>query len=108
MESVFAQQYQPIEIVVVDDGSTDNTPELMACYHGKIRYYWQENQGVAVARMTGCSLARGDYIAFQDDDDLMPADRIIRLYDALTQYPSAVLAVGDWEEIDKDGNLTGQ
>ena len=108
MSSVFAQEYDPVEIVVVDDGSTDNTPELMASYGQKIRYYWQENQGVAITRTNACRLAKGEFIAFQDDDDLMPPDRIIRLYEALCRYPSAMLAVGDWEEIDGEGELIGR
>ncbi len=107
MESVFAQKYEPVEIVVVDDGSTDDTPELMASYGERIRYYWQENQGIAQTRTNGCELAKGEYIAFQDDDDLMPPERITVLYEALKQHPSAVLAVGDWAAIDEDGNPTG-
>ena len=107
MESVFAQQYEPVEIVVIDDGSTDNTSELMANYADKIRYYKQENSGAAAVRTAGCRLARGEYIAFQDDDDLMPPDRIVRLHKALCQHPSAVFALGDWALIDADGNLTG-
>jgi glycosyltransferase involved in cell wall biosynthesis len=108
MESVFAQNYRPIEIVVLDDGSTDNTPELMKTYDEKVRYYWQENRGVAIARTAACRLAKGEFIAFQDDDDLMPPDRIILLYEALRRNPSAVFAIGDWAVIDGNGNLTGQ
>jgi len=108
MASVFAQEYKPVEIVVVDDGSTDNTQELMAGYGKKIRYHWQDNRGVAVTRTTACRLAKGEFIAFQDDDDLMPPDRIVRLYEALRLHPTAVLALGDWAVIDEDGGLIGQ
>jgi len=108
MESVFAQKYKPVEIVVIDDGSTDNTPELMSNYKDKIRYFWQKNQGITAARNTACRLAKGGLIAFQDDDDLMPADRITLLYQALCRYPSAVLAMGDWAEIDALGNFNGR
>jgi len=108
MSSVFAQEYAPVEIVVVDDGSTDNTPALMESYGNRIRYYWQENQGVAITRANAGRLAKGEFIAFQDDDDLMVPDRIVRLYEALRQYPSAVLALGDWEEIDGEGELIGR
>lgn len=107
MESVFAQRYKPVEIVVVDDGSMDNTRELVASYGNKIRYYWQENQGIALTRTIACRLAQGEFIAFQDDDDLMPPDRIVILYEALHRHPSAVIAVGDWAIIDDGGNLTG-
>ena len=108
MLSVFAQEYRPVEIVVIDDGSTDGTHKLMASYGNKIRYFRQDNQGIAATRTTGCRLARGEYIAFQDDDDLMPPQRIVCLLEALNQYPSAVLALGDWALIDPAGNLTGR
>jgi len=108
MDSIFAQQYEPVEIVVVDDGSTDDTKELMASYGDKIRYHWQENQGIAAARNTGCHLAKGEFIAFQDSDDLMPADRIVNLYKALLHYPTVIFATGDYEYLDAEGNLTGK
>lgn len=108
MVSVFAQEYRPVEIVVVDDGSTDGTHKLMASYGDKVRYFWQENQGIAATRTAACRLARGEFIAFQDDDDLMPPDRIVHLYEGLRQYPSAVFATGDYALIDAEGNLTGK
>lgn len=109
LPSMFAQSYEPAEIVVVDDGSTDNTREVIARYGDKIRYFRQGNKGLAAARTVACrQLARGEYIAFQDDDDVMPPDRIICLYEALRLHPRAVLAVGDWETMDAEGNLTGQ
>ncbi|MBE0426195.1 MAG: glycosyltransferase family 2 protein [Nitrospirae bacterium] len=108
MESIFAQQYRPVEILIIDDGSTDNTGELIEGYGNKVRYHRQENKGIAAARTIGCKLAEGEYIAFQDDDDLMPPNRIICLYKALCRYPDAVLAVGDWVYIDAEGNSTGK
>ena len=108
MKTIFAQKYKPVEIVILDDGSTDNTEELIKSYGKKIRYYKQENKGIASARTAGCQMARGEYIAFQDDDDLMPPERIIHLYEALCRYPEATLAVGDWIVIDHEGNSTGK
>lgn len=108
MESVFAQTYKPVEIIVVDDGSNDGTDELMAKYGDKIRYHWQEAQGVAVARNVASQMVKGEYIAFQDDDDLMAPDRIRQLYKALKTFPAAVLATGDFAVIDPDGKLTGE
>ena len=108
METIFAQKYKPVEVVVVDDGSTDNTEELIKSYDEKIRYYKQENKGIAAARTAGCQMAKGEYIAFQDDDDLMLPERIIYLYEALCQYPQAAFAVGDWIVIDHEGNSTGK
>jgi glycosyltransferase involved in cell wall biosynthesis len=107
MQSVFAQQYRPVEIVVLDDGSTDGTAELMAGYGDKVKYHWQTNRGIAATRTAACKLAEGELIAFQDDDDLMPPERIVTLYAALRQFPSAVFAVGDYALIDPEGNVTG-
>jgi glycosyltransferase involved in cell wall biosynthesis len=107
MQSVFEQKYRPVEIIVVDDGSTDGTTELMAQYGDKIRYIWHENVGVAKNRTIACKYAKGEYIAFIDDDDLMPSDRIENLYDAISKSPSAVYAVGDLVVIDSNGHQVG-
>lgn len=109
ISSVTAQQYDPVEIIVVDDGSTDSTRQVLAGYKGKIRYYRQENKGLSAALNTACkNLAKGQYIAMNDDDDLMLPERISSLYDALRQFPRAVLAVGDAEMMDAEGNRTGK
>jgi glycosyltransferase involved in cell wall biosynthesis len=106
--SALAQKYVPVEIIVFDDGSTDNTAAVMEDYKHHIKYFRQENQGIAIARTQACKLAQGEYIAFLDDDDLMPPDRIDHLYEALLRFPAAVYATGDWELINESGNLTGK
>ena len=108
MPSILAQQYEPVEIIVFDDGSTDNTKEVAASYGDRVTYYRQENKGLAAARTVACGLAKGEYFAFQDDDDIMPADRISKLYEALCKYPKAVLATGDWEMLNAEGVHTGE
>ena len=107
LDSAFSQHYKPVEILVFDDGSTDNTSELIASYGDAVKYVRQENQGISVARTNACKVAKGEYIAFLDDDDLMPPDRINTLYNALFEYPSAVFSVGDIAIIDGDNNFTG-
>lgn len=104
ISSALAQTYRPVEIIVYDDGSTDDTPILMDNYRNRVRYYWQENQGVALTRTKACYFAKGDYISFLDDDDIMPPDKLTVLYEALCQYPSAIFSVGDLIVIDNDYN----
>src|SRR5580658_9964752 len=69
VESVLKQTLRDFELIVVDDGSTDGTPEALADYGDSIRLLRQENQGQSVARNTGLSAAKGEYVAFLDSDD---------------------------------------
>ena len=75
IDSVMAQTYRPIEVIVVDDGSTDNTANIATSYPD-IQYIYQPNQGVSVARNTGISKARGRFIAFLDADDTWHPDKL--------------------------------
>lgn len=108
LDSAFSQHYKPVEILVFDDGSTDNTSELIASYGNAVKYVRQENQGVSIARTNACRVAKGEYIAFLDDDDLMPPKRINTLYNALLEHPTAIFSVGDIAIIDGDNNFTGE
>jgi glycosyltransferase involved in cell wall biosynthesis len=78
LESVFAQSYRDFELIVINDGSPDDTAKVLAplVESGRIRYFEQPNQGVAAARNYGISKAKGEFIALLDDDDLWPEDKL--------------------------------
>jgi glycosyltransferase involved in cell wall biosynthesis len=75
LESLFRQDYEPFEAIVVDDGSTDATSEIVRTF-AAVRYVRRENAGLAAARNTGLSLAHGEYVAFLDADDLLPPRKL--------------------------------
>ena len=68
--SVFSQTYRNFEIIVIDDGSTDNTKQVLNKYNGQIKYFYKENGGKASARNFGITKSNGAYIAFLDSDDI--------------------------------------
>jgi len=70
IRSVLEQTYSDLEVIVVDDGSTDASPHIVASFGKAIRYVRQENSGQAVARNRGASIARGEYVGFLDSDDV--------------------------------------
>jgi glycosyltransferase involved in cell wall biosynthesis len=78
LTSVFAQTYRDFEIIVVDDGSTDNTAEILRPFsdQGKIKYIRQNNQGASSARNRGIAEARGTFLAFLDSDDLFDPEKL--------------------------------
>lgn len=78
IESILGQTYRPIEVLVVDDGSTDASPEIVAGFGDAVRYHRQENGGPAAACNTGIALTSGELVAFLEQDDLWLADKLRR------------------------------
>src|SRR5215510_10206142 len=76
VESVLAQNFKDLEIVVIDDGSTDDTIDALRPFGERIRYIPQEHGGLAAARNAGIRSSRGQYLAFLDSDDLWLPDKV--------------------------------
>lgn len=90
IDSVLAQTYTDYEIIVVDDGSADNTKEVLLPYMDRIRYIYQENAGVSAARNTGIKAAKGDWITFLDsDDEWLPGKLAVQIR-AVERHPQLV------------------
>ena len=92
IESVLAQTYRPIEIIVVDDGSTDQSADIARSYE-EVRYIYQTNQGPAVARNRGLAIAQGEFISFLDPDDLWLPNKLAVQVEHLIEHPDVGLNV---------------
>lgn len=92
IDSALSQTVAPLEIIVVDDGSTDGTAEVIKAYGGIVRYLWQENAGQGAARNTGLAEAKGEFIALLDADDYWKPEFIERMEGFLRAHPDLVAA----------------
>lgn len=104
LESIINQLYRPIECIVVDDGSTDSTPEVMHKYEGYnsgqlvIKYIVQQNAGSQVARNTGTIASTGEYIQYLDSDDLLYSEKLERQVAFLQKNTTCDGVFGDWNK----------
>ena len=87
VDSVLAQTFSDFEVLVIDDGSTDETEELMRRYAGRVRCFRQQNSGVAEARNRGIRESRGKFVSFLDADDTWLPDKLARQIEALKNRP---------------------
>lgn len=98
IESVLTQSYRNLEVILVDDGSTDATPAICEDFRRQddcIRVIYKQNEGVGASRNTGLAMATGDYILFIDHDDWLLEDHIQKLYDLLKKN-QADIAIGNF------------
>ncbi|MCB1196045.1 glycosyltransferase [bacterium] len=107
IQSVLNQTFEDYEIVVIDDGSTDSTKDLMQAYvekyPQKIRYIYQKNKGLSGARNTGIENACGEYIALLDADDLWLPERLKAQIDFLKKHPEYSFVFSDVYAMDENG-----
>jgi glycosyltransferase involved in cell wall biosynthesis len=110
IESVFSQDYPNLEVIVVDDGSTDDTQQVIEVLKNpKLRYFRHEqNRGAPAARNTGLHQARGEYIAFLDSDDAWIPGKLSKQMEVMLRSDGDVaLVYGGMRKIDDEGNTTG-
>ena len=86
LKSILEQDYRPLEVIVVDDGSADDTAKIAHSY-GNVRYIYQPNQGPSAARNAGISAARGEFIAFLDADDVWAPGKLSLQMNHLIEHP---------------------
>jgi glycosyltransferase involved in cell wall biosynthesis len=98
IDSVLAQDYPAVELIVVDDGSTDDTRSVLAGYGDRLRYQFQENAGTASARNAGYHLSHGEYIAFLDSDDIYTSGRLGLQMAAFLEEPALECVQGYMEQ----------
>ena len=98
LESVYQQEYRPLEVVVVDDGSTDGSAAIARGYGDRLVYAYQENAGDGSARNHATRLASGELLAFLDADDRFTPSRLERMYAALVADPGLDMVFGHVHE----------
>ena len=108
VESVIQQTYSHYEIIIINDGSTDNTEEVVQNLISKnsntaIKYLYQDNSGLSATRNNGAKIASGDYIFFLDSDDKLLPDALEILHKTINKNPEADLIIGKYYSVDSSG-----
>jgi glycosyltransferase involved in cell wall biosynthesis len=93
LDSILEQSYPSLEVIVVDDGSTDKTRDLVTGYGARVVYVWQENSGPGAARNRGLDSATGEFVAFLDADDLWHPEKLMIQMSRFEERPELELCV---------------
>jgi hypothetical protein len=107
LNNVLSQNYPALEIIVVDDGSTDSTKEIVSKLSVDIRYFMQKNEGPAAARNRGIRDASGEFLVFLDVDDLWPENNLNVLVDKMLQEPDMQVITG-YAQLMQKNEVTGE
>ena len=102
IESAFAQTHPRVEVIVIDDGSTDNTGEVASRYD-RVRFAYQPNRGLAAARNAGLMRSTGEFVVFLDADDRLCCDAVAVNVTHLRQHPDSAFVYGAFRLLDRDG-----
>lgn len=105
IDSILAQTYPDYEIIVIDDGSTDNTGETLKKYGGRIKYVRQENRGFGAARNRGLEEVTGEYIAFLDSDDLWKDYKLALQVELMDRLPEVDFLFSDFTILKPSGDM---
>ncbi|MCB0088923.1 MAG: glycosyltransferase family 2 protein, partial [Caldilineaceae bacterium] len=104
IESVLIQEYERFELLVVDDGSTDNTQRIAKSFvDHRLRYLHQPNAGLSAARNTGIAHATGRYLIFLDSDDFLEPSALLYHKQAFARNPKLGVSVGGWRFVNPKG-----
>ena len=105
LDSVLKQTYKDYEIIIIDDGSSDDTKEVLKPYQDNIRYFYQDNKGIPTTRNKGIKEAQGDYIAFLDSDDYWLPEKLERQIECFSRNSHYGMVATRCSSITPDGKL---
>lgn len=97
IESVWSQGYNPVQLIVIDGGSTDGTLELVRSYGDKIELIHQQSKGLALARNESLLFVKGEFMVYLDSDDIFAPLSFKRIMDVFEQYPDTEFAFGQMQ-----------
>ncbi|UFP93730.1 glycosyltransferase family 2 protein [Gloeobacter morelensis] len=106
--SVLEQTYRNIELIVVDDGSTDDSRQVIGAYSDRLRAIFQQNGGQGAAFNSGLAEAHGEIICFLDADDYFHREKVARVVRAFAEHPEWVQLAHNWISVDIDGRPMGR